>query len=83
MSERIYENKTGSYPQLRRDVSPKQGERRGCGELPSAMTPCAFWRTRKPSVPGRVQLFFQILWFSTSPSVAHGVGSKDADNFLR
>jgi hypothetical protein len=37
-------------------------------------------RTRKPSVPDRVHLVYQVLWLLTSPSLAHGVGSKDVDN---
>lgn len=36
--------------------------------------------TRKSSAPCRVQLFFHLVWLLTSVIIAHGTGSKNADN---
>src|SRR3990172_1279134 len=53
------------------------------GEALYPLTLSAFWRTRKSSVPCRVQKFVQVLWLLTSPKMARGMGSKDADNDIK
>jgi len=47
------------------------------------MTLSALWRARKSSVPCRVQEFVQVSWLLTSPKMARGMGSKDADNDIK
>ena len=53
------------------------------GDALYPLTLSAFWRTRKSSVPCRVQKFVQVLWLLTSPKTARGMGSKDADNDIK
>jgi hypothetical protein len=53
------------------------------GEAFYPLTLSAFWRTRKSSVPCRVQAFVQVLWLLASPKMARGMGSKDADNAIK
>jgi len=52
------------------------------GEAFYPLTLSAFWRTRKSSVPCRVQVIVQVSWLLTSPKMARGMGSKDADNAI-
>ena len=52
------------------------------GEAFYPLTLSAFWRTRKSSVPCRVQKVVQVSWLLASPKMARGMGSKDADNVI-
>jgi hypothetical protein len=46
------------------------------------LTPSAFWRTRKLSVPCCVQEVFSDFVVVSQHRVAHNMGSKDADNCI-
>ena len=47
------------------------------------MTLSALWRTRKSSVPCRVQKYVQVSWLLASLKMARGMGSKDANNVIK